>query len=175
MPMSDHLTVRTVADESDWQRVVDIRTEVFIREQSCPPEVEWDGHDDTSRHLLGWLDATAVAATRWRVVPHDERLVAKLERLAVLPPFRGRGFGRTMVVAGIEDARAAGFGDCLIHAQARLEEYYAGMGFVRFGETFEEAGIPHVRMIRLSEAMSARPGDDQRPCPAANDGQSLEE
>lgn len=142
------MEIKIVADSSDWEAVQAIRTRVFIEEQQCPPEEEWDGYDETSRHLLGLLAGEAVATARWRTVPHDGYLVAKLERFAVLPAHRGRGYARALVLHALDDARRAGFHTFLLHAQAHLEDFYASLGFEPFGARFEEAGIPHVKMIR---------------------------
>ena len=150
------LTIRPVATEADWDAARHIRTVVFIEEQACPPEEEWDGADATSRHLLGWADDTPVATARWRTVPHDGHLVAKLERFAVLAPYRGRGYGRRMVEAAMADARDAGFPDQMLHAQAHLEAFYASLGFRSTGRRFMEAGIPHVEMV-LGRAKSEGP------------------
>ena len=39
-----------------------------------------------------------------------------------------------------------------ISAQARLEAWYAGLGFVRCGDDFVEDGIPHTPMRLEAEA-----------------------
>lgn len=148
--MSTSFRIRPVLSSADWEAAKEIRTVVFIDEQACPPEEEWDGHDDTSRHLLGWADDQPVATARWRTVPHDAHLVAKLERFAVLPAHRGRGYGRALVQATMHDAEQAGFQDQILHAQAHLEAFYASMGFTATERRFMEAGIAHVEMVRLS-------------------------
>ena len=141
-------TIRPVTTDAGWEAARAIRTRVFIDEQDCPPEEEWDGHDAASRHVVGWVDDTPVATARWRAVPHDEAVVAKLERFAVLPEHRSQGYGRHLVEAVLADARRAGFDTFLIHAQAHLEDWYATFGFTSTGRRFEEAGIPHVEMVR---------------------------
>ena len=125
-----------------------IREQVFVVGQSCPPEEEWDAHETDSRHLLGVVNGEAVATARWRVVDWQGTLTAKLERFAVLESAQGRGVGRRMITATIEDARAAGHERFLLHAQAHLEELYASFDFRRVGDLFDEAGIPHVLMVR---------------------------
>ncbi|MDQ7039399.1 MAG: GNAT family N-acetyltransferase [Rhodothermus sp.] len=139
--------IHPVRNEAEWARARAIRERVFIQEQGCSPEEEWDGYDEVSRHFLGWVGDVPVATARWRVVPFNERLVAKLERFAVLPEYRGYGYGRAMVQYVMEDARRAGFSTLLIHAQAHLERFYEGLGFRSTGARFMEAGIPHVQMI----------------------------
>lgn len=145
------MEITPVQSEDDWQQARSIRERVFIDEQDCPPADEWDGHDETSRHVLGWVEGEPVATARWRAVPHDEEIVAKLERFAVLPAHRDEGYGTQLVQSVLEDARRAGFDTFLVHAQAHLEDWYADLGFEATGRTFEEVGIPHVEMVRREE------------------------
>jgi predicted GNAT family N-acyltransferase len=148
------MDIRTVEDEAGWAQARAIRQRVFVEEQACPPEEEWDAHDwptdrgRTCRHFLGFVGETPVATARWRRVERQEGPAAKLERFAVLPEHRGGGLGRQLIAAVLEDAVAAGHMRLVLHAQAHLEELYAGFGFERSGEPFEEAGIPHVPMAR---------------------------
>ena len=146
--------VRPIESDTDWQAARHIRTRVFIEEQACPPEEEWDAYDEpsargvTCHHLLGTVDSTPAAVARWRPVVHSGERMAKLERFAVPPEWRGRGLGREIIEATIADAQAAGFTAFVLHAQAHLERLYASLGFESVGGEFEEAGIPHVLMVR---------------------------
>ncbi len=149
--------IHPVRNEEEWAHARAIRTRVFIEEQGCPPEEEWDGFDEVSRHFLGWVGLVPVATARWRVVPFSERLVAKLERFAVLPEYRGRGYGRALVRYVMDDARRAGFSMLLIHAQAHLERFYESLGFRSTGHRFVEAGIPHVQMIWQEQKSADQP------------------
>lgn len=144
--------IKPVESEAEWEQAKAIRTRVFIEEQECPPEEEWDGWDATSRHVLGLLDETPIATARWRTVPYQQELVAKMERFAVLPDYRGEGYGRALVRYVMEDAEQAGFSTLVLHAQAHLEDFYASFGFETVGEPFDEAGIRHVKMVRRAEA-----------------------
>lgn len=152
MPTPDvaPLHVRPVDTDADWQQARAIRERVFVDEQECPPEEEWDAYDETSRHVLGVVRTSdgeaAVGTARWRAVPHDGAVVAKLERFAVLSSHRGRGYGTRLVDAVLADARRAGFRVFLLHAQAHLEDWYATFGFRSTGRRFDEVGIPHVEM-----------------------------
>lgn len=142
------MTITPVQSETDWQRARAIRERVFIEEQDCSPEEEWDGHDERSRHVLGRVDGEAVATARWRATSHGDEIVAKLERFAVLPAHRGEGRGTQLVRSVVDDARRAGFDTFLVHAQSHLEDWYEDLGFTATGRTFEEVGIPHVEMVR---------------------------
>ena len=145
------MDITPVQSEDEWESARSIRERVFIEEQDCPPEEEWDGHDETSRHVLGQVNSEAVATARWRTVPHDEEIVAKLERFAVRPSHRGQGHGTALVRYVIDDARRAGFDTFLVHAQSHLQGWYEDLGFASTGRTFDEAGIPHVEMVRHEE------------------------
>lgn len=148
------MEIRRVDTEADWQAARAIRERVFVEEQACPPEEEWDAYDApaargrTCHHLLGVVDGDPVAVARWRPVETDGELAAKLERFAVLPSWRGQGLGRRMIEAALAEAQAAGFTSFVLHAQAHLQALYASYGFEPVGERFEEAGIPHVKMVR---------------------------
>ena len=64
--MSPLLLTDAVSD-ADWEAVRAIREAVFIGEQACPPDEEWDEHDAPERrgrtvhHLLGTVDGEAAA------------------------------------------------------------------------------------------------------------------
>ena len=149
--------VRRLAGESEWAAAQDVRRRVFIDEQGCPPALEWDEHDTPAAragacvHLLGLLDGEPVATARWRVVALAGAPAAKLERFAVLPAHRGRGLGRRLVAAAMDDARRAGHARFTLHAQSHLVPLYAAFGFAPAGAPFYEAGIEHVKMVLTGE------------------------
>jgi predicted GNAT family N-acyltransferase len=41
-----------------------------------------------------------------------------------------------------------GLGPAIVNAQLPVSGLYAGLGFLAEGEIFDEAGIPHRRMVR---------------------------
>ncbi|MEM6326511.1 MAG: GNAT family N-acetyltransferase [Bacteroidota bacterium] len=147
------LHVHPVVTEADWGAARGIRERVFVQEQRCPPDEEWDAHDwpagrgGDCRHLLGCVNGRAVAVARWRpVLSASGRTWAKLERFAVLSEARGAGHGRAMVEAAMSSAREAGFNRFVLYAQEHLQDFYEAWGFRSEGEVFWEAGIPHVKM-----------------------------
>lgn len=146
--MSD-LQISIVSTDEEWADARAVRQSVFVEEQDCPPEEEWDAFDSDSRHLIGALGDDVVATARWREVTHEGRVMAKLERFAVLQAERGHGIGRAMVQATIDDASSAGYDAFTLHAQSHLEAFYASFGFESTGHSFHEVGIPHVEMVRV--------------------------
>lgn len=139
-------------DDPLWPTAREIRVRVFVEEQSCPWDEEFDGFDPDARHLLGTVDGQPAATARWRVVDgveHGEPMrFAKLERFAILPEFRGHGRGKALVSATLGDARDQGHRHFVLNAQVHLEGFYRGLGFEPTDHRFMEAGIPHVKMVR---------------------------
>ena len=74
--------------------------------------------------------------------------LAKIERVAILAALRGGGLGTALMRQVLRSLDDAGFDRVVLHAQAHSEAFYRALGFLTEGAPFEEAGIPHVRMIR---------------------------
>nr|WP_232417835.1 GNAT family N-acetyltransferase [Methyloversatilis thermotolerans] len=118
-----------------------LRREVFIVEQSVPEELEWDEDDARSVHALAWLADEAVACGR--LLPDGQ-----VGRLAVRAHRRGRGAGRAVLRALLDEAVRRGMRCIVLHAQTHALGFYEKEGFRAEGEVFDEAGIPHLTMRR---------------------------
>ncbi|WP_017326100.1 GNAT family N-acetyltransferase [Synechococcus sp. PCC 7336] len=123
--------------------VLAVRAIVFIEEQNCPYEIEVDGRDWSSTHILGEIDAEPFAAGRIRFFSH----YAKLERLAIRKAYRGRGYGSQLLEFMMSVARDRSFPSLKLHAQVQTTEFYRKHGFVARGEVFREANIDHLLMV----------------------------
>ena len=119
-----------------------IRDAVFCEEQGVPANLEWDGKDRLCEHFL--LDADGVAIATARVRPYGPSIF-KVERVAVLREKRSLGAGQAIMKYILNRLRNSG--TIVLNAQARVEDFYERLGFVREDDTFEEAGIPHVHMV----------------------------
>jgi predicted GNAT family N-acyltransferase len=74
--------------------------------------------------------------------------VAKIGRMAVAQTMRGSRVGRSVLDALMKAARAHGDHEVVLHAQLSAAPFYARAGFSERGPVFDEAGIPHVEMVR---------------------------
>ena len=119
----------------------EIRYAVFVDEQKVPEELEYDAHESTARLYLLFIKDTAIATCRRR---YTEKGI-KLERFAVLPQFRGKGFGDFLVREVLKEVLPEGK-MIYLHAQEQVTEFYSKLGFKVFGDQFEEAGIRHFLM-----------------------------
>jgi predicted GNAT family N-acyltransferase len=135
----------------DWEGLradaLAVRRPVFVEEQGVPEELELDGEDPNSTHLVGFEDGEAVACARLR--PYGSG-VAKVERVAVVKSKRGTGWGARVMDALENRARDEGYLELVLNAQSQVVGFYEKRGYAVEGEEFEEAGIPHRRMrLRL--------------------------
>jgi len=126
------------------EQLLAVRREVFVVEQSVPEELEVDGLDDSCRHALAMQGDDPVAVGRMQADGH-------IGRIAVRKVCRGLGIGTRIMHALIAEARGRGLASVYLGSQVRARRFYENLGFVAYGEPFEEAGIPHI-MMRLTLA-----------------------
>lgn len=139
--MEQTIEVRRVSNPEELEHVFAIRRKVFVDEQNCPPELEWE-YEDESIHFLGSVNDEPAGASRWRKTEKGY----KLERFAVLKEYRGIGLGQALVETVIKDLpEDATY--VYLHAQLDAMPLYAKFGFQKAGEQFEEAGIQHFKMV----------------------------
>jgi predicted GNAT family N-acyltransferase len=140
--MPTNLKVEKVSEQHDLDKVFAVRREVFVIEQNCPPELEWE-FEDESTHFLATVDGEPAGACRWRKTENGY----KLERFAVLQKFRGFGVGQALVKAALNDL-PANADYVYLNAQVQAVSLYEKFNFEKTGPQFEEAGIQHYKMIR---------------------------
>jgi len=136
--------VRNVEGPDDMKLAVQIRFKVFVDEQKVPAEEELDAHDATATHVLAVQDGRAIGTARLLEV--DGR--AKIGRVAVLLEARGTGAGRLLMDRLEEIAVGRGLREAVLDAQVSVMPFYAKRGYEPIGDVFQDAGIPHRRMVR---------------------------
>ena len=122
-----------------------IRTKVFQKEQGISTELEFDGLDHTATHLLAYIDGKPVGTARIRSI---DKKTLKIERLAVLPGARRRGIGKQLTQKALAFAQKHHYQNAILNSQLYITSLYEQLGFIRVGEVFDEAGIPHIKMSK---------------------------
>ena len=140
------IAYRIAETKEDVLKVMVVRGIVFIEEQGVDWEGEIDEFEDESLHVLGEVDGQPVATGRLRTLSDGW---TKLERIAVRPAWRKRGFAKGMVEFLLAAATERGAKRLKMHAQVYLEDFYGEFGFHREGAIFDECGIDHILMTRL--------------------------
>lgn len=111
-------------------------------EQGVPVELEVDGLDAACEHYLARWEGAPVATARARATPAG----CKIERVAVLAPYRQRALGTALIKSMLEDRPHTQ--TVYVHAQQAAAGFWTRLGFSAAGASFDEAGIPHQRMVR---------------------------
>ena len=120
-----YISVRVARTMDDFMRAAVIRGAVFIGEQRCPYDEEFDGNDFTATHLIGYVGDEPAGCLRIRYFSD----FAKLERLVVRKEFRGIGLARKLVSFGVEFCRTKGYTRMSAYAQKRLVKFWNKCGF----------------------------------------------
>lgn len=137
------LRVRQIASKREIAKAFAIRMRVFVKEQGVPAEIELDSDDERATHFLAYAGKRPVGTARI-VAQHGS---AKIGRMAVSKSYRGRGVGKKLLQRAAETAKKRGAKAIYLHAQVPVIGFYQSMGFRCVGPVFDEAGIPHRKMI----------------------------
>ena len=137
------IVVKLVETESELEGAINVRMRVFVVEQQIPVEEELDDADAAATHAIALNQGQIVGTGRLLYLDGG---IAQIGRMAVDRQFRRRGVGGRILSFLEDEARAQGFGSCMLHAQEYVKAFYAGSGYVEHGDVFLEADIPHVEM-----------------------------
>lgn len=137
------LEIRFVDTSDDIAACQTLRRTVFIEEQGVSEDLEIDGLDGACAHVLATRSGVPIATGRIRHLDH----VAKIQRVCVLPDYRGEGVGAAVMrlilstIAADPSVRVARLG-----AQVDALDFYRKLGFTPAGPEYMEAGIRHQDM-----------------------------
>lgn len=121
-----------------------LRSRVFVVEQQAA-YLDLDGRDTEPTTWHVWCaDGAGLPVATLRVV--DDGAAWRVGRVVTAAEQRGRGLAAAMMR---EVLVRHGAREVVLDAQAHLERWYAGFGFVVSGDPYtDEDGIPHVPMRR---------------------------
>jgi len=140
-----NLLVKKVTTPKELKDAQEVRRQVFIEEQGINRETDIDGLDQNSDHIIIYDNNTPVGTARIR---YKNGVQAKLERIAVLKPHRGRGIGKRIIEASLGLAKTKGALEVILDSQQSAAGFYEKLGFRQTREPFEEVGIPHIAMTK---------------------------
>ena len=130
-----------ITNEKDLKLAWAIRKEVFVVEQGCPEDIEWE-FEEESTHFLALLNGEVVGTARFRKTDNG----IKMERFAVLKQARNKGVAAALIkriLIETDELQEKKY----LHAQLSAEGLYQKFGFKPHGEHFWEGGIEHVKMV----------------------------
>jgi ElaA protein len=145
--------------------ILALRSAVFVVEQECA-YLDLDGRDLEDGAVQLWIERDGAVAATLRLL-WDEPAVARIGRVATAADARSAGLAGRLMQRALELAGAGGAGSVVLDAQARLEQWYGGLGFVRSGADYLEDGILHLPMtLHLPESLHL---PDTRTYPGSHD------
>jgi len=133
VPQRNSVSIRVVRSMEEMARVIAIRSAVYVGEQHCPFEEEFDGNDFSATHLICQKGREPVGCMRIRYFAD----FAKLERLAVRSESRNAGLAGQIVDAAVELCRKKGYRVLYAHSQKRLVDFWLRRGFTRMADARE--------------------------------------
>jgi len=139
------IEIHKVKDKKEMDLVHEIRREVFIKEQGVPEELEMDDLDQDAVHVIAYADG--MPAGCGRMIFNGDK--AKIGRVAVRKSMRRTGIGTGICKLLIAIAKDSCVHSICINAQITAVDFYSSLGFEREGDVFFEAGIKHVKMVKV--------------------------
>ena len=121
MPSTDDskTEIRVVRCQEDYAKVIAIRAIVYIGEQRCPYDEEFDGNDYSATQFLAFVDGEPVGTLRIRYFAD----FVKCERLAVRPEYREGQVAERLLQYAFDLCGKKGFRVVVGQTQARLIPY----------------------------------------------------
>lgn len=162
-PKSNSVSVKQVTTQSDLLQALNLRKRVFIEELGISAAEEIDNFDCFPipvgiTHFLVSIDSQPIATCRVNCATSSG---AKLERMCVEKVARRKGVGLALLrhiekSKVVEETR----GPFFCYAMKDKELFYRNSGWVvEDGHgNLQEAGIPHVAMIRRRRPQGSLPG-----------------
>lgn len=142
-PLKMAIHIKRVSSKQELKHAFSVRMQVFVREQGVPQDIELDRDDVRAFHFLAFTEGKPIGTARV-VVRRDS---AKIGRMAVLKTKRRKGVGARLLKRAVGFAKAKNARTIFLHAQVPVIRFYEKAGFQCVGPVFDEAGIPHRRMV----------------------------
>mgnify|MGYP001054568990 CR=1 FL=1 len=136
---------KLVENDSELKGAFEVRRQVFVGEQGISEDLVFNGGEGEALHIVVKDGDRVVGTARVRFLKANQ---AKLERMALLEPFRRMGIGKRIISFLIEELKNRQIEKAVLHAQYETVEFYKACGFNVLGLPFWEAGIKHLKMER---------------------------
>jgi len=123
-----------------------MRSAVFVMEQGAH-YLDLDNKDQQAVHLICYHDDKLIAYCRLFDKGADYADAATFGRVLVTEPYRKLALGHELIDKAIDLSRSL-FGnvELVISAQLYLDKFYESHGFVAEGQSYQDAGIAHIKM-----------------------------
>jgi putative N-acetyltransferase (TIGR04045 family) len=136
------LEIRVAKNGTDLNEVMNIRRSIFVDEQGVYTTSDEDKFDSWAIHLVAAVDGNIVGTVR--IYPEGDNIWWG-GRLAVLPSFRGKDIGPSLVKAAVELMREKNVKRFLAYIQPQNVPFFERLGWRKLEDVFC-CGLPHALM-----------------------------
>mgnify|MGYP001194704044 CR=1 FL=1 len=140
--MADINLLKLNFKDQDFSIIENIRKKVFTDELNISESELFDEYDETCDHYILFDGTQVVGSIRFLKIKNE----IKLERMAILPEFREKTYGKSSIFQLIEYYRMMGYSKILLDSISSVRGFYKKCGFLEEGKTFQRVGIDHIRM-----------------------------
>lgn len=119
------MRIEVVRDLNEFMKIVAIRASVFLAEQDCPYDEEFDQNDLQACHLIAYLRGEPVATLRIRWFAG----FAKIERVCVMKQVRGGALVKLLIETAVDLIGRKGYRTAIGYIQKRLVPFWRQLGF----------------------------------------------
>lgn len=127
-----------------WQLVLvfEIRKETFVVGQSIPLNQEFDElYGENYHYILLYEGEQGIGTARVNLTNKD---YGKIERVAVIPVYQGKGWGKKVIEAAEEWLKEAGYFKAVITSQLKAASFYEKLGYTIQPNSQTAGAIPTV-------------------------------
>ena len=139
----EKIVIKLVENKKELEDAQSVRYQVFTLEQGIDKNLDIDGKDEGSEHIIAYLGAKSVGTIRIR---YPQKNGVKLERMAVLLTVRGQSIGKKILDFTLNYLTSKGVKSIYLDSQYHAKGFYEKFGFKVIGDKFTEVGIDHVKM-----------------------------
>ena len=119
---------KIASTKKEIQAAREIRTEVFIREQGIPRELDLDDEEEQSIHLLAITSGVnPIFVGTGRLTVRGETGI--VSRIAVMERYRSQGIGKLILLEIETIARRKGLRKLTLTPHSYLEDFYTSIGY----------------------------------------------
>lgn len=127
-----------------YEQERELRNKVLLRPLGLP-DSSWEMYDEKAWHFVA-VENKKVVGCAVLVPLEDEEAKARLIQMAVDTTIQGKGVGKLLINGIVKFAKRQGLAEIVCHSRAYANNFYQKLGFEKYGEPFEEVGIPHNHM-----------------------------
>lgn len=143
--------ISKLENASNLYKVLDLRKEVFCKEQGVSIEDEIDQYDiiDDNKVLHFYLEADNIVVSTCRIINCKEYI--KIGRVATKKDYRHQGLCfnlLTYVFGFLKDNNMYDINNKYFYLEAQLDAipFYNKLGFNEYGDIFLDCNIKHIKM-----------------------------